>query len=67
MDGYLYTKNGEKYFYQLDERGVFYFDAYNVRKFLEDKFGLNRQEQKDLIKGILERHYNLEGYTVFTF
>ena len=61
--GYLYKKGDEWYFYQDDKNKRFYFAYYNVRMVLESKFGLNYQEQKDLIGGVLERHYNLKGYT----
>ena len=61
-DGYYYKKGGEMYFYQDDEKGVFWFDYVNVYNVLKSKFGLNSQEMRDLIGGVLERHYNL-GYT----
>ncbi len=62
LDGYLYKKGGKKYFYQDDKYKEFYFDYDNVKSVLESKFGLNSQEMRDLIGGVLERHYNL-GYT----
>ncbi len=62
-DGFSYKKGDKQYFYQGDNNKRFHFDYYNVRKVLESKFGLNYQEQKDLIGGVLERHYNLKGYT----
>ena len=61
--GFLYTKDGEKYFYQTDENRIFWFDWDNVHSVLESKFGLNLQEQRDLIGGVLGRHYNFRGYT----
>ena len=62
-EGYLYKKDDKLYFYQDDENKRFFYDWDSVYKDLKSKFGLNNQEQKDLIKGILERHYNLRGYT----
>ena len=62
-NGFSYKKGDEWYFYQDDESRMFYFDWGNVRKVLEPKFGLNYQEQRDLIGGMSERHYNLKGYT----
>ncbi len=62
-NGYLYKKDGERYFYQDDKFKYFYYDYGNVYKVLESKFGLNYQEQRDLIGGMSERHYNLKGYT----
>ena len=62
-DGFSYKKGDKQYFYQGDNNKRFHFDYYNVRKVLETKFGLNYQEMKYLIGGVLERHYNLKGYT----
>ena len=62
LDGYLYKKGGEMYFYQDDENEIFFYDFNGVHKVLQSKFGLNLSEQKSLIGSILERHYNLEGY-----
>ena len=60
-DGFLYSKDGKRYFYQDDKNKRFYFDYSNVYEVLESKFGLNYQEQRDLIRGMLKRHYNLKG------
>jgi hypothetical protein len=62
-DGFLYSKDGENYFYQDDKINFFWFDSTIVHDVLESKLGLNWPEQNDLIGGILERHYNLKGYT----
>ena len=62
-DGFLYIKDGERYFYQDHKNKRFHFDYNNVYEVLESKFGLNYQEQRDLIGGMSERHYNLKGYT----
>ena len=61
-DGFLYSEDGENYFYQDDKRGIFYFDYYDVFVVLGSKFRLNYQEMRDLIEGVLGRHYNLKGY-----
>ncbi len=61
--GFSYKKGGEWYFYQDDKNKVFYYDWDNVYEVLNTKFGLNHQEMRDLIKDVLERHYNLKGYT----
>ena len=66
-NGYLYTKGGKRYFRQDDKYKDFFFEYGNVRDVLESKFGLNYKEQKDLIKDVLGRHYNLEGYTTSTY
>ena len=62
-DGFLYSKDVENYFYQDDESRIFYFDYYDVFVVLGSKFRLNYQEMRDLIEGVLDRHYNLRGYT----
>ena len=64
-DGLLYTKDGERYFYQDDKRGMFYYYSNTSKPVLESKLGLNRLEINNLIGSILERYYNLEGYKVF--
>ncbi len=64
-DGFLYTKNGERYFHQDDKRGMFYYYSNTTKPILNSRLGLNVQETRDLIEGILERHYNLKGYMVF--
>ena len=62
MNGFLYSKDGENYFYQDDKNKIFYFDYYDVFVVLGSKFRLSYQEMRDLIEGVLERHYNLMGY-----
>ena len=62
-DGFSYKKDGKNYFYQDDGNKLFFYDWDNVNKVLETKFGLNYQEMRDLIEGVLDRHYNLRGYT----
>ena len=64
-NGFLYKKDGEDYFHQDVKNKTFYFDYYDVFVVLESKFGLNYQEMRDLIEGVLDRHYNLRGYVTF--
>ena len=64
-DGYYYEKDGKFYFYQDDKNKRFYFYRDNVYEVLKSKFGLNYQEMRGLIKGILGERYNLRGYTTF--
>ena len=68
-DGYLYEKNGKRCFFQDDKNKEFWFDVDNVYEVLKSKFGLDDSrndgeslEQEKMIKGVLERHYNLKGY-----
>ncbi len=63
-DGFAYTKNGNFYFYQDDETKEFYVDYDDINKVLESKFGPNHMELMVLIERVLERHYNLKGYTI---
>ena len=65
-NGFPYKKGDEWYFYQDDKNKTFWFDWDNVRPVLKTKFGLNYQEMKYLIGGVLERHYNLKGYTTLS-
>ena len=64
--GFSYVKNGEGYFYQDNNYKQFHFDYGNVYIVLEQKFGLNLEEQKKLIKDVLERHYGLKGYRTYS-
>ncbi len=62
-NGFLYTKDDERYFYQDDKNKRFYFTSDSVYEALKSKFGLNYMELTVLIERVLERHYNLKGYT----
>tara|TARA_R110002020_G_scaffold317856_1_gene533528 strand:+ start:114 stop:440 length:327 start_codon:yes stop_codon:yes gene_type:complete len=63
--GFSYVKGGENYFYQNVVRRVFHFDYDNVYVVLEHKFGLDHEGINGLIGSVVERHYNLKGYTTW--
>ncbi len=60
---YLYKKGRKRYFYQDVKRKRFLLDWINVYEVLKSKFGLYPPGVTDLIGRVLERHYDLKGYT----
>ena len=62
--GYVYKKGNEPYFVQNDSKKEFWFNFWKVYLVLESKFKLNYEEMKELIGGVIERHYDLVGYKI---
>ena len=66
-DSIFYKKNGEVLFEYDKETKYFWVSEEKIWSFFESNFGLNYQEIKELIKGMVEEHLNLGEVTPMLF
>ena len=59
----FYKKNGEVLFEYNQKTNYFWVHYSKIWLFFESNYGLNYQEIRDLIRGVVEEHLNLGGVT----
>ena len=62
-DGKYFKINGNVFMIYNEGTGVLLYSYGEIYLVLKSEYGLNNQEINDLIKGMVEQHFNLRGIT----